>query len=60
MDKWYAIQRDTDDDWGTGSESYEEAVEMLRKQGYGLIAVIEDGPDPICVQEIYYNDLFQA
>jgi translation initiation factor IF-3 len=50
---WYAIEKDEDDnDWGTGSFDYDEAVKMAHDQNCTIIAVIEDGDDPICVDEI--------
>lgn len=61
---WYAIQRDAEDnDWGTGSFDWDEAVNMAKSRGYEIIAEIQgdyddDGnptnPDPICVAE-YHN-----
>lgn len=50
--------RDNDDtDWGTGSNNMDEAIEMAKKyraDGYedAYIAVIDDGDDPTCVDEI--------
>ena len=58
--KWYAVQESREDDWGTGSYDYEEAVQMLKEQGYGLIAVIDEGNDPseaLCVEEIEYEEV---
>lgn len=49
---WYAVQVDREDDWGTGSYDYNEAIQMLKRQGRGLIAVI-DGD--VCVNEIEYE-----
>lgn len=55
---WYAVMTDNDDnDWGTGSFDLDEAKEMVsRYKGNGYhdayIAVIDDGPDPVCVEEI--------
>lgn len=53
---WYAVQRDTEDDWGSGSYSLDEAMQMLRKlrEDYpdALVAVIRQGGDPICIDEI--------
>ena len=50
---WYAIQKNREDnDWGTGSHDYNEAVQMAKEQGCAMIAVIEEGDDPICVDEI--------
>ena len=55
---WYAVMRDNDDtDWGTGSNNMDEAIEMAKKyraDGYedAYIAVIDDGDDPTCVDEI--------
>ena len=58
MKKWYAVEKDADDfDGGTGSFDYSEAVEMAKAYGpEARIAVIEDGPDPICVEVIEYKD----
>lgn len=59
---WYAVLSDSEDtDWGTGSYSYKEAVDMvqsLRTQGHSdaHIAEIEMGVDPICVNEIFDFD----
>lgn len=51
---WYAVLMDDEDtDWGTGSRSLDEAKAMAARMGAPLIAVIEDGPDPVCVQLIY-------
>lgn len=59
---WYAIEQDVEDnDWGTGSYNLEEAKEMLRQYkadwpedwADGRIAVIEMGPDPICVDILF-------
>lgn len=48
---WYAVQRNTEDDWGTGSLDKNEALEMLNSnEDYQLIAVIENG---VCIEEIY-------
>lgn len=44
-------------DWDTGSYDLEEAKKMLKKYPEGLIAVIEEGNDPICVEEITYGDV---
>ena len=54
---WFAVQKDRDDsDWGTGSYELGEAMAMAREGGYELIAVIEDGCDPVCVDEIVVAD----
>ena len=55
MAKWYAVEMNRDDnDWGTGSYCYSEAVCMAIMFGHdAYIAVIEDGKDPICVEEIH-------
>lgn len=50
---WYAVMQDDDDnDWGYGSFDLDEAREMVKKYPSGYIAVIDDGPDPVCVDEI--------
>lgn len=57
---WYAAQKDTDDEWGNGSYDLDEAKKIARDyraRGYenALVAVIDEGADPICVDEI--NDI---
>ena len=40
---WYAVQKDSEDDWGFGSYDYDEAVKMLFDcDEYNIIAVIEN------------------
>ena len=52
-EKWYAVLMDEEDhDWGTGSCDYDEAVKMAEEMGAKIIAVIDDGKDPVCVEEI--------
>lgn len=47
---WYAVQADREDnDWGTGSFDYDEAVEMAKYRDCTIIAVI-DGEE--CIDEI--------
>lgn len=59
MAKWYAVEKDREDnDWGYGSYDLEEAKEMLKNFQNGLIAVIEEGDDPICVEEITYHEVY--
>lgn len=59
MAKWYAVMMDKEDtDWGHGFNTLEEAKEEAvswRKGNYpeAYIAVIEDGKDPVCVEEIH-------
>lgn len=46
---WYAVMMDeTDNDWGTGSYSYEEAKQMAKRMDAKYIGVIIEGVDPIC------------
>lgn len=50
---WYAVMRDdVDADWGTGSYDLAEAKRILENYPDGYIAVIEEGDDPICIEEI--------
>lgn len=52
---WHAVMKDREDnDWGYGSHDLEEAKKMVAPfiEDGGYIAVIEDGDDPICVDEI--------
>lgn len=54
---WYAVLMDEDDnDWGTGSYDLDEAKKMARKYEDGMIAVIDEGNDPICVEIIRRED----
>jgi len=53
--KWYAVQRDREDAWDNGSFDYNEAVAMLKAQGEGLIAVIDD-ETKVCTEEIEYDE----
>ena len=64
---WYAIQRDADDnDWGTGSFDWDEAVKMAKSKGCQQIAEIDGGydengattTDPICVAEYHAGEDF--
>ena len=58
MKKWYAVQETPNDGWDWGSYDYDEVVKMLKKQGYGLIAVIEeDELENFCVEEIEYEEI---
>ena len=51
---WYAVLMDEEDnDWGTGSFNYNEAVKKAKAMGPDArIAVIQEGNDPICVEVI--------
>ena len=54
---WYAVMSDSEDnDWGTGSFDYGEALEMVKPfiSDGGYIAVIDDGDDPICIDIITF------
>lgn len=55
--KWYAVQEDCTSAWDYGSYDYYEAVDMLISQGHGLIAVIEETENPVCVDEIKFEDI---
>lgn len=52
---WYAVQSDTDDDWGYGSYDLGEAKKMLTnlRVDYpdALIAVIDECGN-VCIEEI--------
>lgn len=55
---WYALMTGPDDtDWGTGTFDRDEAFRRVRemRDDYpdAYIAVIDDGPDPICIEEIH-------
>ena len=54
---WYAVQETQNGDWDKGSYAYEEAKEMLKEQGFGLIATINDKTN-VCLDEQFYEDIF--
>lgn len=54
--KWYAVQETSEDAWDNGSYDYNEAIQMLRAQGKGLIAVINEETN-YCEDEIKFEDL---
>ena len=55
---WYAVMQDReDDDWGTGSYDLEEAKRMALAYGSeSYIAVIDEGGNPVCIEEIEQKD----
>ena len=53
---WFAVQETSEDDWSYGSYNYDTAVKMLKEQGHGLIAVINEETS-YCEQEIAYEDV---
>ena len=55
--RWYAVRESRQDGWSNGSYSYDEAVAMLKAQGHGLIAVINENSG-VCEEGIEYSDLF--
>lgn len=57
---WYAVMRDReDDDWGYGSYDIDEAKQMLTEEESpeAYIAVIAEGENPVCVDEILREDI---
>ena len=53
MSIWYAVQKESTDSWDYGSEDFWVAMNMLCKQGCGLIAEIHNG---YCVKEVYLEE----
>lgn len=49
------MQETREDAWDYGSHEYEKAVEMLKEQGSGLIAVIDEDSN-VCIEEIEYKE----
>lgn len=56
MKLWYAVQETREDAWDYGSHDKEKAIEMLREQGHGLIAVIDEDTQ-FCTCEIEYEEV---
>ena len=58
IERFYAVQETPDDPWDYGSYDFAEAIRMLREQGDGLIAVIEqDAIETFCVDVIYADEI---
>lgn len=64
---WYAVlANSSDNDWGTGSFDWSEAVAMAKSRGCEMIAEIDGGydedghetTDPICVAEYISGEDF--
>ncbi len=55
---FYAVQETNNDEWDCGSYDFSEAVDMLKAQGRGLIAVI-DTYDSFCLAEYSYEQVEQ-
>jgi hypothetical protein len=53
---WYAVQEQSSDGWDKGSYNINEAVAMLKEQGRGLIAAIDE-EDAFCLDEYTYDEL---
>ena len=62
---WYAVVKEGDSDWGTGSFDYEEARQMARELSdsednrhyIAFINVGQDGEaDSLCVKEVHFDD----
>lgn len=53
---FYAVQETREDGWDYGSYIYEKAVEMLKEQGSGLIAVI-NVDNNFCEKEIEFDEI---
>lgn len=51
---WYAVQENSTDAWDKGTFDEKEAIEMLREQGRGLIAVIDRD---VCIREIEFSEV---
>ncbi len=59
MKLWYAVMRNRDDnDWGYGSHDLDKAKKMALNLGdpEAYIAVIDDGDDPVCIDEIHMDE----
>lgn len=56
MKNWYAVQEDRTDAWDVGSYDLDEAKNMLKQQGRGLIAVINEDTN-FCESEITFEEV---
>ena len=53
---WYALQEEQADPWDHGTHDKDEALAMLKAQGKGLIAVIDEEAN-VCIDEIWFKDI---
>lgn len=54
---WYAVQENKSDGWdGIGSYDFREAAGMLKSQGYGLIAAVDE-ENQFCVNEYTFEEI---
>lgn len=54
---WYAVQENKSDGWdGMGSYDFRTAAEILKSQGYGLIAAVDE-ENQFCVNEYPYEEI---
>lgn len=50
---WFALQKASDDGWdGPGSYDINEAVMLAQKDAFPIIAVLDAGGDPFCLDEL--------
>lgn len=63
---WFAVEmNEEDNDWGTGSFDWNEAVEMAHRMGAYKIATIDGGYDaggnettePVCIEETLVSEI---
>lgn len=52
---WYAVQKDCEDDWGTGSFDLSEAFDIADRLECDIIAMIEGD---VCVKELHRGEDF--
>lgn len=59
MALWYAVMQDAEDnDWGYGNENLAVAKAMAQNiGGDAYIVVVDDGDDPVAVDEIHDIDI---
>ena len=53
---WFAVTSDNYDSWDNGSFDLNETMKMLREQGSGSIAVIDES-DNFCLAEIHIENM---
>lgn len=55
---WFALQKTREDAWDCGSYDLHTALDMLKEQGHGLVAVINTDTN-FCVREISFEEVFE-
>lgn len=58
-DTWYAVQETSEDDWGTGSYYFQEAVAIANRMGLNIICEVDITTiNPVAIKEYVRGEDF--